>query len=315
MMRLLLISGIVGVISTSNLLAEPRIVCNQPTFDFGSRDASEVVEHTFTLKNSGTTDLVISAVRPACGCTVANLTRQTIPPGESAELSTQLTLAGRSGELHKSILIEANDPANPAMQLALVGKATQEFDIVPSVLTLRQSSIGQAPAGAILIKSSDKPFRILKVTASDPAVLVRADPMPDGIAYQISASFEKVPSQNSPPSQITIETDNSRMPVLSIPISTILSKKILVAPDSILLNPGEENSKIQIILKSAEGTPLEIVEISKTDDRIKVDYSVHQGIIRLTVRGLSANNGWGGQKISIHFASGDSVDIPIVSRP
>jgi hypothetical protein len=52
------------------------------------------VDHTFVLKNAGTSDLLITAIRPACGCTAANLTRQTIPPGESAELSTRLTLAG-----------------------------------------------------------------------------------------------------------------------------------------------------------------------------------------------------------------------------
>jgi hypothetical protein len=190
MMRLILISGIVCRLGVSNLLAEPRIACDQPTFDFGSRDASEVVEHTFMLKNSGTTDLVISAIRPACGCTAANLTRQTIPPGESTELSTQLTLAGRSGELHKSILIESNDPANPALQLVLLGKTTKEFEIVPPVMTLRQSAAGQAPAGSVQITFLGKSLRITSTESSDPSLHVRADPLPGGNSYQISAAFE-----------------------------------------------------------------------------------------------------------------------------
>lgn len=313
-MRLILISGIVGVISTSNLLAEPRIVCDQPTFDFGSRDASEVVGHTFKLKNSGTTNLVISAIRPACGCTAANLTRQTIPPGESAELSTRLTLAGRSGELHKTILVESNDPANPAIKLVLVGKTTEDFEIAPAVLTLRQSSLGQSPTRTVHIKSKEKPFRISQVIASDPSIHIRADPMPDGSSYQISATFEKTPSENPLPSQIIVHTDNSRMPPLIIPTKTILFKKILFAPDMILLKAGEENLKKQIILKSADGSPLEIVDIMKPDPQIKVDYSAHQGIITLTLRGLKTKSDLNGQKISLYFASGDSVDIPIMSQ-
>jgi hypothetical protein len=315
MVRLILISCIVCVFGVSNLLAEPRIVCDQPTFDFGLRDASEVVEHTFTLKNSGTTDLFISAIRPACGCTAANLTRQTIPPGESAELSTRLTLAGRSGELHKTILVESNDPANPALQLAIIGKAAQEFEITPSVLTLRQASIGQPPAGAIQIKSPDKPFRILKVIASGPAIHVRADPMPSGNAYQISASFEKAPSENPPSSLISVETDNPRMPTLRIQVATILTKKILVAPDTIVLKSGEENLKKQIILKSAYGTPLEIAQLSKPDSSLRLDCLTHQGIIRLTIRGLKSNPDLDGKKIVIHFKDKSLVEIPITIMP
>jgi hypothetical protein len=314
MERLMLISGIVCGFGVSSLLAKPRIVCDQPTFDFGARDASEVVEHTFKLNNSGSMDLVISAIRPACGCTAANLTRQTIPPGESAELSTRLTLAGRSGELHKTILVESNDPANPALQLVLVGKTTEEFEIAPAVLTLRQSSLGQSPAGTVQVKSKEKPFRISQVIASDPSIRVRADPMPDGSSYQISATFEKTLSENPPSSQIIVHTDNSRMSPLIIQTTTILFKKILFAPDKILLKAGEENLKKQIILKSADGSPLEIVDIKKPDPQIKVDYSARQGIITLTLRGLKTKSDLNGQKFSLYFASGDSVDIPIMSQ-
>jgi hypothetical protein len=292
--------------------AAPRLTCKQPTFDFGTRDTSEVVDHTFVLENSGTSDLVITAIRPACGCTAADLTRQTIPPGESAELSTRLTLAGRPGDLHKTILVESNDPVNPALQLALAGKAAVEFEVLPPVLTLRQSAANQPPAGAVRINSPEKPFRITKVIASDPAINVRADPMPDGNSYQLSATFEKSPRENPQPSQITVETDNPRTPTLSIPTTTILFKKILVAPERIILEPGKENSKKQIILKSADGTPLEIVEILKPDPIIKVDYSIHHGVIRLLVRNLQALPELNNKVIAVLMGDGDSVEIPLV---
>jgi hypothetical protein len=292
--------------------AAPRLACKQPTFDFGTRDTSEVVDHTFVLENSGTSDLVITAIRPACGCTAANLTRQTVPPGESAELTTRLTLAGRPGDLHKTILVESNDPVNPALQLALAGKAAVEFEVLPPVLTLRQSAANQPPAGAVRINSPEKPFRITKVIASDPAINVRADPMPDGNSYQLSAAFKKSPPENPQPSQITVETDNPRTPTLSIPTTTILFKKILVAPERIILEPGKENSKKQIILKSADGTPLEIVEILKPNPIIKVDYTNYKGIILLSVRALNACANLDGQEILINFASGESAKIPLI---
>ena len=46
--------------------AEPKISCDEPTFDFGSRDASEVVSHTFELKNNGTSELVMVVQQFVC---------------------------------------------------------------------------------------------------------------------------------------------------------------------------------------------------------------------------------------------------------
>ena len=111
---------------------QPRIFCEEPTFDFGSRDASEVVDHTFVLKNTGTADLEIKRVQPACGCTTAELEKKVVPPGESSRISAKLSLAGRGGELQKPILIESNDTTNPALQLVMKGVVGADFEITPS---------------------------------------------------------------------------------------------------------------------------------------------------------------------------------------
>ena len=161
-MRLIFISGIVCGLGVSSLLAEPRIVCDQPTIDFGSRDASEVVSHTFELKNTGTSDLVISAVRPACGCTTAQLDKSVIPPGETSKLGAQLSLAGRGGEIQKPILIESNDPANPALQLTFKGVVGADFEFSPSLLTLRKDSPESPATASTVLKSlKNEPFEIL----------------------------------------------------------------------------------------------------------------------------------------------------------
>ena len=59
----------------------PRLVCEQPTFEFGELDESAVVEHEFVLRNAGTAPLNITSVRAACGCTVASLQDPIVQPG------------------------------------------------------------------------------------------------------------------------------------------------------------------------------------------------------------------------------------------
>lgn len=142
-------------------------------------------------------------------------------------------------------------------------------------------------------------------------MIVRADPLPDGLSHQISAAWEKMPDPDPQPFFITLQTDNPRTPTVEIPATIVLQKKILVAPERILLRHGDAISKKYVFLKSADGTPLEIKEISTPDPAIRVDYTAIQGAIRLAIRGLDAQREMNGKKITVVFADGETLQIPI----
>jgi hypothetical protein len=317
MMRLILISGIVSVISTSNLLAEPRIACDQPTFDFGSRDASAVVEHTFTLKNSGTTDLVISAIRPACGCTAANLTRQTIPPSESAELSTQLTLTGRSGELHKSILIESNDPANPALQLSIKGVVGADFEFVPSILTLRKDSPDAPATASTILKSlKNESFEILDAKSDSGKLKVRWDKFPDKNAFQITANLEDRFQPGQYGDRIVLETNHMTRKQMEVSVIVIVPSPIVVAPMKIVLDfMSQAPVSRTIILKNPLKDTFRIAEIETPDPSITTKTETLGDFgLKLTFGNIVPSPKLTGQAVRILLASGQEIRIPIVLK-
>ena len=95
----------------------PKLVCDEPTYKFGELESSETVEHTFILRNEGDLDLEITRVKPACGCTAANLSEKIIHPGGEAQIRTRLSLRGRRGRQRKSITVESNDPKQPRLLL------------------------------------------------------------------------------------------------------------------------------------------------------------------------------------------------------
>jgi hypothetical protein len=313
MMRLLLISGIVGVISTSNLLAEPRIVCDQPTFDFGARDASEVVEHTFRLKNSGTTDLDISAIRPACGCTAANLTRQTIPPGESAELSTRLTLAGRNGEVQKPIFIETNDPANTALQLVIKGIIEKDFQITPSTMILRKESNESPTTASVIIKSlKNDSFEILSAKTESEKLKVRWDKFPEENSYQVTANLE----ESHPPGQyadkITLETNHPTRKQLDISVIVIVPTPIAVAPTRIFLDSFKKKPVSKtIILKNPAKDTLSINKIETPDPSITSKFEAMGDFgARVVIGNIQPTSALAGRSVKIYLSSGQVVQIP-----
>ena len=46
----------------------PKIVCDEPSYDFGERDNNGFVEHNYVVRNAGTLS-EIREVRASCGCT------------------------------------------------------------------------------------------------------------------------------------------------------------------------------------------------------------------------------------------------------
>ena len=317
MMRLILISGIVCGLGVSSILAEPRIVCDQPTFDFGSRDASEVVSHTFELKNTGTSDLVITAVRPACGCTTAQLDKSVIPPGETSKLGAQLSLTGRGGEIQKPILIESNDPANPALQLTFKGVVGADFEFSPSLLTLRKDSPESAATASTVLKSlKNEPFEILNAKSESGKLKVRWDKFPNENAFQITANLDErfQPGQYS--DKIVLETNHPNRKQLEIGVIIIVPAPISVAPLKIVLDSSATDPISRtIILKHSANETLQIDKIETPVESMtsKIEAIGNFGS-RVIIGNITCNSSLSGNPIKIILSTGQVICIPFELR-
>lgn len=78
------------------------------THDFGKITEGEKVTHVYKLKNTGENPLVISDVKPSCGCTSPNWTKDPIPPGQEGKVEVQFDSQGKSGTQSKTVTVMAN---------------------------------------------------------------------------------------------------------------------------------------------------------------------------------------------------------------
>lgn len=84
--------------------------------DFGTVNKGKQVEIKFVCTNTGSKDLVLANVKPSCGCTLADYTRQPIAPGKSGFISAKFDTNKSSGEkVHKSISYEVNSSRKPRL--------------------------------------------------------------------------------------------------------------------------------------------------------------------------------------------------------
>ena len=101
--------------------AWPKLLVEEPLFDFGERESGEKVDHTFILRNVGTAPLKIMKVMPIDGQTLARAMAMEIAPGDQAELSVTFDLAHKTGRKIRQVLVQSNDPTQPVLRLAVIG--------------------------------------------------------------------------------------------------------------------------------------------------------------------------------------------------
>ncbi len=160
MMKRLVLSFLVVMALGVAVSAAPQITADSTTWDFGTVVAGTALVHTFVLTNTGTDALHITSVSTSCGCTVAQLAKSTLAPGESTNLTVTWHSSG-TGDSSKTVTVRSDDPANPQLQFSLtadlvlnaprlsVDQTSFDFGIVGSttdlVHTFRLTNTGDQP--------------------------------------------------------------------------------------------------------------------------------------------------------------------------
>lgn len=235
----------------------PKIVCDEPTFNFGEVDNSKDVEHTFILRNEGNVSLEIARARPTCGCTVANISQKTVPPGGQTEVSTRLSLRGRQGAQKKSIYIESNDPQQSTYTLYLEGTAVSELQVQPTQVFFGRINSGAVATGAVqVLIQHTNPVAVTALSADNPLLGVAKESLPDGKSYRLLISTKPPLPTGTLRGTVHMETDHPKYPAVDIQVSAFVVGSVTVAPEQLTLTENEGNGAPQmrfIIVKSETG--------------------------------------------------------------
>jgi len=75
------------LLSEAQKIPLTTLAVSQVHHNFGNLVKGQQVEHTYTFTNTGDQPLVISAVKPACGCTAPSFTNDPIFPGKEGKVT------------------------------------------------------------------------------------------------------------------------------------------------------------------------------------------------------------------------------------
>jgi len=155
-----------------NLLL-PEVVVDATEHDFGTLDIHATGSQAFRFTNAGEGMLVLTTGRTSCRCTVSNIERPRIPPGESGLVTLTWTPNPNegAGPYRQSVTILTNDPKRREVTLTISGRIIAAVQAVPAELVFSRLPAGEAAVGEILLYCYvDKPLGDIQLDFTDPYI-------------------------------------------------------------------------------------------------------------------------------------------------
>ena len=263
----------------------PILQFEQVVYDFGKTSQVQSVSGVFKYKNAGDTLLKIESAKPSCGCTVAELKPDTLPPGASGELPFTLVPGPYRAIMEKHIAVKSNDPKNPEISLAIKLDYTPLYEVNPITLAPRLPlGVTHAEAFANLTRSDGKPLGITRLDASKPWITATLDP-----AVQVNDATGRVRvsvTREGPPRRFSeyvhiYVSGQTNAPVASIYVYGQVLGEVTLAPEALywsITDTGKAASDRpealvtrRVTIRSATGKAFELKNPRSTVKGIKLE--------------------------------------------
>lgn len=91
-------------------------------FNFVNAKDGDIITHRFSFENTGNRDLVLTNVKPSCGCTTPTWSDTPVKPGEKGFIDIKFDTAGKVGIQVKTITVTGNFEGEENVVLRVMGE-------------------------------------------------------------------------------------------------------------------------------------------------------------------------------------------------
>ncbi len=224
-------------------MAAPTIMSPDPVYDFGELDNSNKVSRDFIVKNVGDDALVISDVKTTCGCTVAELEKNTLAPGEETTIAAVFNLKGKQGIQSKKITVMSNDPETPNYILEIKGNSVATISLEPTLLNLGRIVDNDAHSQLVTVRSTKEghTFKIEKIVVPEDAQFTaEVEEVEPGKEYRITATTQPGLVAGMLNGRITVMTDDPSRKMLSISVYGHVIGALQLRPDVVTIRANAD---------------------------------------------------------------------------
>lgn len=263
----------------------PQIQFDQTSFDFGKTSQVTTVTGVFKFKNTGDAILKIEAPTPSCGCTIAELKTNTLPPGETGDLPFTLHLGQVKALFEKHITVKSNDPKTPEVSLTIKVDYTPLYDINPMTLAPSLAfGVNGATQFTTLTRTDGKPLQIARLDASKPWITATVEPGAT-TTTNVTACIRVAIQRDGPPRRFNeyihiYAAGETNTPATSIYLYGQVMGEVSLSPEAMYWSiPDTTNATVErpeslvtrrVTISAANGAPLELKNPQSTLKGLKV---------------------------------------------
>jgi len=157
------------------------------TIDYQASPNDEKVTALFYFANIGDKPITILNTKTSCGCTVAELEKETYAPGEMGSLKVTFTFDGRTGPQHKGIQLITDDSKDPIVSLMLNVDVPQFVSVEPQLLYWTSGEKPSTKTASIVVLA-DEPIFIKSMENGDENFTCELVRREDGRRYELKAT-------------------------------------------------------------------------------------------------------------------------------
>lgn len=252
----------------------PKIQFDRTVYDFGKTSQVASVTGVFKFKNVGDSILKLEPPKPSCGCTVAELKPDTLPPGATGELPFTLNLSLYKGSLEKHITVKSNDPLTPVVGLTIKVDYTPLYDLNPMTLAPNLPFGENVTTQFVTLTRTDgKPLLISRLDGSKPWITAAVDPAVGSEATNaricITVQRDGTPRRFNEYVQIYTADKTNNVPASSLYLYGQIAGEVAFSPEALYWSipnnttnaPADRPEALvlrRVAIHSASGQPLDL---------------------------------------------------------
>ncbi len=305
----------------------PKLVVPEMVKDMGPVAQGATLDVKFKLVNQGQETLEVRAVRPTCGCTVAEFDK-TIPAGGEGFITAHLDTTDFSGPISKSILVMTNDPEEPTARLVIKTDVRPYVEVLPRPLvrfnalekdTALERLVVAPGEGAKSFKvegvSSDFAFLTTTVRklAGDEVVAGKGEPQ-----YEVTFGLAEDAPVGTVSGAVKIRTNHPKAKEVEVKVYGVIRALLNVTPGQVQFGAVEAKGRPGrnvIVVNNRPGTAVEVTGASVNDPAFEAEVTtIDKGRryqVALTVKADASP----GSRDAVLTLATDDPDYPQLTVP
>jgi hypothetical protein len=272
--------------------SKARLEAINPDYDFGALRAgrTQPITHTFEFKNTGEEDLIISKVKPSCGCTAAIPSATRVAPGNTASITASMNPKGKFG--HQSVTVRAstNDATNPSQVFKITGMILADWRVIPLRLDFGPVGKGGTVTKEVMVSSQymkgDAIHHIkdLKTDSSDVTAATAENSAPQEpeaghdyieVRRAVKVTIVAGNKEGERSQALHISTDDPASPTQNVTVRWVVEGDLSISPSKVFVSDVKDHKVPRdLVIASRSNIPFEVTSIelqgSKGNDDLEV---------------------------------------------